>query len=130
MHFTILKVVCRYHLSSSRNLKANIGVFLKNAFVLGRSSVNMPIRGVVAAVRVVRNHPKITSGVFVLHMKQIVFIPLSLLFTSKVATELRIQNFYVFRMVIVFVLIFHQLLSFSSQQKSFNLFSLKYRFHW
>ena len=48
----------------------------------------MLIRGVVAAVRVVKNHSKSTPLVFVLCLQQRVSTPLSLLYASKVATEL------------------------------------------
>ena len=48
----------------------------------------MIIRGVVAAVRVVQNHSKIISIVFLLYLQQFVFTPLPLLCASKVATEL------------------------------------------
>ena len=48
----------------------------------------MLIRGVVEAVRVVRNHSESTPTVFFLYLQQFVFIPPSLLYASKVATEL------------------------------------------
>ena len=48
----------------------------------------MLIRGVVAAVRVVKIHSKITPIVFLLYLLQFVSTPLSLLYASKVATEL------------------------------------------
>ena len=44
-------------------------------------------RGVVAAVRVVKNHSKITPIVFLLYLQQFVSTPLSILCASKVATE-------------------------------------------
>ena len=45
-------------------------------------------RGVVAAMRVVKNHFKIPSIVFLLYLQQFGLIALSLLYASKVATEL------------------------------------------
>ena len=48
----------------------------------------MLIRGVVAAVRVVKIHSKITPILFLLYSKQVVSTPLSLLYASKGATEL------------------------------------------
>ena len=48
----------------------------------------MLIRGVVAAVRVVKIHSKSTPIVFFLYSLQFVSTPLSLLYASKVATEL------------------------------------------
>ena len=47
-------------------MDANIGDYLKKALFLGSESVNMLIRGVVAAVRVVRHHSNGTSIVFLL----------------------------------------------------------------
>ena len=72
----------------------------------------MLIRGVVVAVRVVRNHSKSTPIVFLLYLQQFVSTPLSLLCASKVATELCIRDFTIFRTVIIFVLVFRQLLIF------------------
>ena len=69
----------------------------------------MLIRGVVAAVRVVKIRSKSTSIVFLLYLQQFVSTPLSLLCASKVATELWIHDFTIFRTVIIFVLIFRQL---------------------
>ena len=60
----------------------------KTALFLSSESVNMLIRGVVAAVRVVRNRSNIPSVVFFLYLQQIVFTRLSLSCASKVATEL------------------------------------------
>ena len=48
----------------------------------------MLIRGVVAAVRVVKIHSKITLIVFFLYLYQFVSTPLSLYYAPKVATEL------------------------------------------
>ena len=90
--------------------KQILGNIKKTALILSSESVNMLIRGVVAAVRVVRNHSNITFIVFFLYLKQFVFIPLSLLYASKGATELGIHNFTGFRTVIIFVVIFRQLL--------------------
>ena len=70
----------------------------------------MLIRGLVAAVRVVRNLSKITSIVFFLYLIQFVFIPFSILYASKGAAELGIHNFTGFRTVIIFAVIFRQLL--------------------
>ena len=65
-----------------------MGNIKKTALILSSESVNMLIRGVVVAVRVVRIHSKITYIAFVLYLGHFVFIPLSLLYASKVATEL------------------------------------------
>ena len=75
---------------------------------MGSESVNMLVRGMVAAVHVVKNHSKFTSIVFVLCLYQFVFTPFSLLYASKVATELRIRIYTVFRTVIMFVITFRQ----------------------
>ena len=48
----------------------------------------MLIRGVVAAVRVVKIHSKSTPIVFPLYLQHFVSTPLSLSCASKVATEL------------------------------------------
>ena len=48
----------------------------------------MLVRGVVAAVRVVRNHSKFTPIVSLLYLKQFVSTPLPLLYRFEVATEL------------------------------------------
>ena len=48
----------------------------------------MLLRGVVAVVRVVQNHSKSTSIVFVLFFKHFFSTPLSILCASEVATEL------------------------------------------
>ena len=72
--------------SSLRNEEANIGE--KTALILSSESVNMLIRGVVAVVRVVIIHSKSTPIVFLLCLQQFVSTPLSLLYASKVATEL------------------------------------------
>ena len=48
----------------------------------------MLIRGVVVAMRVVRNHSKSTSSVILLYLYQFVSTPFSLLCACKVATEL------------------------------------------
>ena len=45
-----------------------MGNISKKQLILNSESVNMLIRGVVAAVRVVRNHSKITSIVLLLHL--------------------------------------------------------------
>ena len=49
----MVKTVCRYLFSYPRNKEADIGDHLKKALILSSESVNMQIRGVVAAVRVV-----------------------------------------------------------------------------
>ena len=59
---------CRYNFSSSRYFNANIGVILKKGSFLGHGSVNKLICALMPAVRVVRNHCKITSVVFFLHL--------------------------------------------------------------
>ena len=75
----------------------------------------MLIRGVVAAVFVVRKHSKITSIVFLFCLYQFVSTPLSLVCASRVATELRIHSFTVFRVVLMFVVIFRQVLFFKTR---------------
>ena len=126
----MVQTVCRYLFSSSRNKQANIGEHLKNRSNLGCQSVNMLIRGVVAAVRVVKIHSKSTPIVFVLYLQQLVSPPLSLLYASKVATELWIRDFTIFGTVIFFVSIFRQFLIFRKRWKLFNLFVLECSFHW
>ena len=93
-----------------------------NSLTLGSDSVIMLIRGVVAAMQVVKNHSKITPTVLLLYLKQFVFTLLSLFCNFKVATELRIQNFTVFRTVPIFILIFQQFLFFRVHWKSRKLF--------
>ena len=48
--------------------KQTLGNIKKTALILSSESVKMLIRGVVAAVRVVKNHSKITSIVFLLYL--------------------------------------------------------------
>ena len=48
----------------------------------------MLLRAVVAAVRVVKNHSRSTPIVFLLYLQQFVSTLLSILYASKVATEL------------------------------------------
>ena len=79
---------------------------------MSSESVNMLILGVVEAVRVVINHSKGPPIVFLLYLQQFVFTPLSLLCASKVATELWIHDFTIFRTVIIFVSIFRQVIIF------------------
>ena len=110
--------------------KQTMGNIKKTALILSSESVNMLIRGVVAAVRVVRNHSKSTPIAFVLFFWQFVFIPLSLLYASKDATLLWIRDFTISRTVIFVVLVFRQLLIFRMRWKSHNLFALKWSFHW
>ena len=110
--------------------KHTLGNIKKTAVILSSESVNMLIRGVVAAVRVVRIHSKITLIFFLLYWQQFVFIPLSLLDASKVATELWNHNFTIIWTVIIFVLIFRQLLVFRMRWKSLNLFALECSFYW
>ena len=110
--------------------KQTLGNIKKTGLILSSESVNMLIRGVVAAVRVVNNHSKITPIVFLLYSIQFVSTPLSLLYASKVATELWIHDFTIFRNVIIFGLIFRQLLIFRMRWKSPNLFVLECSFHW
>ena len=74
--------------SSSRNKAATIGDHLKKILILSSESVNMLIHGVVATVRMVKNHSKRTSIAFFLSLKHIVSTLLSLLWASEVATEL------------------------------------------
>ena len=83
-----------------------LGLYLKKALILGSESVKMPIRGVLAAMRVVKKHSKIFSIVSFLCLKQLVSNPLSLLCVSKVATELTNRNNSVFRTVNKFNLVF------------------------
>ena len=63
----MVKTVCRYLFSSSRNKEEKHWGTLKKktAPILSSESVNILIRGVVAAVRVVKNHSKITSFAFI-----------------------------------------------------------------
>ena len=53
-----------FHLREIR--KQTLGNIKKTALILSSESVNMLIRGVVAAVRVVKNHSKSTPSVFLL----------------------------------------------------------------
>ena len=110
--------------------KQTLGNIKKTGLILSSESVNMLIRGVVAAVRVVKIHSKITPIVFLLYSKHFVSTPLSLLCASKGATELRNHNFTIFRTVIIFVFIFRQLLIFRMRWKSPNLFALECSFRW
>ena len=71
----------------------------------------MLIRGVVVAVRVVRNYSKINPVAFSLYFQLFVVTPLSSLCAFKVATELRIHNFTIFATIIIFVSICRQLSS-------------------
>ena len=73
----------------------------KTGLTLSIESVNMVIRGVVAAVRVNKIHSKSTPIVFFLYSQHFVFAPLSLLCAFKVATELWIHNVNIFRSVII-----------------------------
>ena len=84
----MMKTVCRYLFSSSRNKEANIGEHLKKGLTLSNESIIMLMREVVVAVHVVRNHSKSISVVLFLYLQQFLFIPLSPLYASKVATEL------------------------------------------
>ena len=68
--------------------KQTLGNIKKTALILSSESVNLLIRGVVAAMRVVRNHSKSTPIVFFLYLQQFVFTALSLFCASKRATEL------------------------------------------
>ena len=106
--------------------KQTLGNIKKTGLISSSESVNMLIRGVVAAVRVVKIHSRITPFVFFLYLWQFVSTPLSLLCASKVATELWNHNFTIFRNVIIFVLIFQQ----QMRWKSPNLFVLECSFHW
>ena len=67
--------------------KQTLGNIKKTALNLSTESVNMLIRGVVTAVRVVKIHSKSTLIVFLLYLQNFVSIPLSLLCASKVATD-------------------------------------------
>ena len=62
----MVKFVCRYLFPSLRFRSADIGDYLKNALILGSESVNTLLRGVVAAVRVIKSHSKFTPIVLVL----------------------------------------------------------------
>ena len=68
--------------------KQTLGNIKKTGLNLSSESVNMLIRGVVAAVRVVKIHSKSTPFVFLLYSQHFVSTPLSLLCASKVATDL------------------------------------------
>ena len=107
-----------------------LGNIKKTGLILSSESVNMLIRGVVAAVRVVKIHPKSTPIVFFLFLQHFVSTPLSLLNASKVATELWNHTFTIYGTVIIFVLIFRQFLIFRKRLKSTNLFVLECSFHW
>ena len=109
--------------------KQTLGNNKKTGLALSSESVSMLIRGVVAAVRVVKIHSKSTPIVFLLYSDHFVSTPLSLLYASKVATELWIRDFTIFRTVIVFVLLFRQLLVFKMRWKSSKLFLLECSFH-
>ena len=106
-----MKTVCRYLFPSLRNLNSGIAVYSKNALILGSESVNMLIRGAVAAMCVVRNNSSSTPTVF-LSNYNIFAPPLSLLCASKVATELRTHNSTVFHIVVIFVSFFQHFLVF------------------
>ena len=84
----------------------------------------MLIRGVVAALLVVRNHSKITSiaSAFIICSYSAC--------ASKVATAENSQFYRLRDRNISFVLIFRQLLIFRMRSKSFNLFLLECSFHW
>ena len=110
--------------------KQTLGNIKKTGLILSSESVNMLIRGVVAAVRVVRNHSKINPIVFFLYLQHFVSTPLSLLCASKVASELWIHDFSIFRTVIIFVLIFRPFLNLRMRSKSPNLFALERSFDW
>ena len=110
--------------------KQTLGNIKKTGLILSSESVYMLIRGVMAAVRVVKLHSKSTPIVFLLYLQHFVSTPLSLLCACKVATELWIRDFTIFLIVIIFVLIFRQLLIFKRRWKSANLFVLEYSFHW
>ena len=81
--------------------KQTLGNIKKTGLILSSESVNVLIRGVVAAVRVVKIHPKSTPIVLLLYLQHFVSTPLSLLCASKVATELWNLNFTIFRTVII-----------------------------
>ena len=110
--------------------KQTLGNIIKTGLILSSESVNMLIRGVVAAVRVVKIHSKITPIVCPLYSIQFVSTPLSLLCASKVATELWIRDFTILRNVIFFVFIFRQLLIFRMRWTALNLFVLECSFKW
>ena len=59
-------MVCRYLFSSWRNNEADIGDQLRKGSNFEKESVNMLLRGVAAARRMVRNHSKSTS-IFCIH---------------------------------------------------------------
>ena len=126
MWFTILKIFVDF--SFLRNMEEYIGNDFLKKFFLCSDSVNMLKPRVVAAVRVVINHSKFTPLVFPFVFMKVCFTPLSLLCTSKVATEMRIQKLTVLRNVINFVLSFRQLLIFRRQWNSLILFLVKYSF--
>ena len=110
--------------------KEILGNIKETGLILSSESVNLLKRGVVAAVRVVKNHSKITRIVFFLYLLQFVFIPFPLLCASTLATELWNHNFTIFRKVITFVFIFRQLLTSRMQWKSPNLFLLECSLFW
>ena len=63
----MVETVCRYILSSLRNREANIGEHLKKGSNFEQRERKMLIRGVLVAMRVVRNHSKNTSIVLFLY---------------------------------------------------------------
>ena len=127
----MVKAVCRYLFSSSRRKGYKHWGLFKKTLILCSESVDMLIRLEVAAIRVARNHSKITSIVFLLYLYQFVSNPISLLCTTKVATELRIHNFTVFRTIIIFVNIFreHLVRDFQNAVKITQLVLVGMQFH-
>ena len=126
----MVKTVSWYFFHLREISKQTLGNIKKTGLILSSESVNMLKRGVVAATRVVKIHSKSTPIVFLLYLKQFVPTPLSLLCASKVATKLWNHNFTIFRTVIIFALIFRQLLVFKMRWKSHKLFVLERSFYW
>ena len=70
--------------------KQTLGNIKKTGLILSSESVNMLIRGVVAAVRVVKIHSKSTPIVFFLYSKHFVSTPL--IFRFHFSTTFNFQN--------------------------------------
>ena len=90
----------------------------------------MLLRGVVVAVREVRNHAHFTPFVFLCFYSNCFSLRLHFYARSKVVTELRVQNSTSFRTVLIFVTSLRQLLFFVELWKTPKLFSFNCSFNW
>ena len=113
----MVQIVCRYLFSFARNQEANIGEHLKEGSNFEQRERKYANTWVVVAIRVVKNHSKITLWYSFLYLKQFLSTRLPLLCASKVATELWIHNFTIFRTVIIFLLIFWTFFNFQNALK-------------